>query len=51
MCALGTVHYTVDFFFRFYLFIHERQRQRQAEGEAGFPQGVRYGTHPRTLGS
>ena len=41
------------FFFRFYLFIHERhtqrERQRQAEGEAA-PCGEPVGLDPRTLG-
>ena len=36
------------FFFRLYLFIHERHREResetQAEGEAGSMQGARHGT-------
>ena len=36
------IYFFKDFFFRFYLFIHERhrERQKQAEGEAGSLQGA-----------
>ena len=39
------------FFYRFYLFIHERHRERQAEGEAGSLWEARCGTQSQDPGT